>query len=68
MEYKIKATVIEEYEKIFTVDATSEEEAKNYVKNQEYSYSSSEGIKSTDEDNFIGTEDIYNIEIVEQLK
>lgn len=64
MEYKIKATVIEEYEKIFTVDANSEEEAKNYVQNQEYSYSSSEGIKSIDEDNFIGTEDIYNIEII----
>jgi len=64
MEYRIKATVIEEYEKIFTVDANSEEEAKNYVQNQEYSYSSSEGIKSIDEDSFIGTEDIYNIEII----
>ena len=64
MEYRIKATVIEEYEKIFTVDANSEEDAKNYVQNQEYSYSSSEGIKSIDEDNFIGTEDIYNIEII----
>lgn len=64
MEYKIKATVIEEYEKIFTVDANSEEDAKNFVQNQEYSYSSSEGIKSIDEDNFIGTEDIYNVEII----
>lgn len=64
MEYKIKATVIEEYEKIFTVDANSEEEAKNYVQNQEYSYSSSEGIKNIDEDNFIGTEDIYNVEVI----
>jgi len=64
MEYRIKATVIEEYEKIFTVDANSEEEAKNYVQNQEYSYSSSEGIKSIDEDSFIGTEDIYNVEII----
>lgn len=64
MEYKVKATVIEEYEKIFTVNANSEEDAKNCVQNQEYSFSSSEGIKSIDEDNFIGTEDIYNVEII----
>ena len=62
MEYKVKATVIEEYEKIFTVDANSKEDAKNYVQTQEYS--SSEGIKSLDEDSFIGIDDIYNIEII----
>lgn len=64
MEYKVKATVIEEYEKIFLVEATSKEEAKNCVQNQEYSYSSSKGIKSLDEDSFIGIDDIYNIEII----
>ena len=64
MEYKVKATVIEEYEKIFTVDATSEEEAKEFVQDQWYSFSSSEGIKSLDEDSFIGIDDIYNIEII----
>ena len=64
MEYKVKATVIEEYEKIFTVDANSKEEAKNCVQNQEYSYSSSKGIKSIDEDSFIGIDDIYNVEII----
>ena len=64
MEYKVKATVIEEYEKIFTVDANSKEEAKNCVQNQEYSYSSSKGIKNINEDNFIGIDDIYNIEII----
>ena len=63
MEYKVKATVIEEYEKIFTVDATSEEEAKEFVQEQRYSFSA-EGIKSIDEDNFIGIDDIYNIEII----
>ena len=62
MEYKVKATVIEEYEKIFTVDADSKEDAKNYVQNQEYS--SSKGIKSLDEDSFIGIDDIYNVEII----
>lgn len=64
MEYKIKATVIEEYEKIFTVDANSKEEAKEFVQDQRYSFSSSEGIKSLDEDSFIGIDDIYNIEII----
>lgn len=64
MEYKVKATVIEEYEKIFTVDANSKEEAKEFVQDQRYSYSSSEGIKSLDEDSFIGIDDIYNIEII----
>ena len=64
MEYKVKATVIEEYEKIFTVDADSKEDAKNYVQNQEDFYSSYKGIKSIDEDNFIGIDDIYNIEII----
>ena len=64
MKYKVKATVIEEYEKIFTVDANYKEDAKNYVQNQEYSYSSSKGIKSLDEDSFIGIDDIYNIEII----
>ena len=63
MEYKIKATVIEEYEKIFTVDATSEEEAKEFVQDQRYSFSA-KGIKSIDEDSFIGIYDIYNIEII----
>lgn len=64
MEYKVKATVIEEYEKIFTVDANSKEEAKEFVQDQRYSFSSSEGIKSLDEDSFIGIDDIYNIEII----
>lgn len=64
MEYKVKATVIEEYEKIFTVDANSKEEAKEFVQDQQYSFSSSEGIKSLDEDSFIGIDDIYNIEII----
>ena len=64
MEYKVKATVIEEYEKIFLVEAASKEEAKNCVQNQEYSYSSSKGIKSIDEDSFIGIDDIYNVEII----
>lgn len=64
MEYKVKATVIEEYEKIFTVDADSKEEAKEFVQYQRYSFSSSEGIKSLDEDSFIGIDDIYNIEII----
>ena len=64
MEYKVKATVIEEYEKIFTVDANSKEEAKEFVQDQRYSYSSSEGIKSLDEDSFIGIDDIYNVEII----
>ena len=64
MEYKVKATVIEEYEKIFTVDANSKEDAKNCVQNQEYSYSSSKGIKNINEDNFIGIDDICNIEII----
>lgn len=64
MEYKVKATVIEEYEKIFTVDANSKEDAKNCVQNQEYSYSSSKGIKNINEDNFIGIDDIYNVEII----
>ena len=64
MKYKVKATVIEEYEKIFTVDANSKEDAKNYVQNQEYSYSSSKGIESIDKDSFIGINDIYNIEII----
>lgn len=64
MEYKVKATVIEEYEKIFTVDADSKEEAKEFVQDQRYSFSSSEGIKSLDEDSFIGIDDIYNIEII----
>ena len=63
MEYKVKATVIEEYEKIFTVDATSEEEAKEFVQDQRYSFSA-KGIKSIDEDSFIGIYDIYNIEII----
>lgn len=64
MEYKVKATVMEEYEKIFTVDANSKEEAKEFVQDQRYSFSSSEGIKSLDEDSFIGIDDIYNIEII----
>lgn len=64
MEYKVKATVMEEYEKIFTVDANSKEDAKNCVQNQEYSYSSSKGIKNINEDNFIGIDDIYNVEII----
>ena len=64
MEYKVKATVIEEYENIFTVNADSKEDAKDYLQNQEYSYSSSKGIKSLDEDSFIGIDDIYNIEII----
>ena len=64
MEYKVKATVIEEYEKIFTVDANSKEEAKEFVQDQRYSFSSSKGIKSLDEDSFIGIYDIYNIEII----
>lgn len=64
MEYKVKATVIEEYEKIFTVDANSKEEAKEFVQDQRYSFSSSEGIKSLDEDSFIGIDDIYNVEII----
>lgn len=64
MEYKVKATVIEEYEKIFTVDANSKDEAKEFVQDQRYSFSSSEGIKSLDEDSFIGIDDIYNIEII----
>lgn len=64
MEYKVKATVIEEYEKIFTVDANSKEEAKEFIQDQRYSFSSSEGIKSLDEDNFIGIDDIYNVEII----
>lgn len=64
MEYKVKATVIEEYEKIFTVDANSKEEAKEFVQDQRYSFSSSEGIKNLDEDSFIGIDDIYNIEII----
>lgn len=64
MEYKVKATVIEEYEKIFTVDANSKEDAKEFVQDQRYSFSSSEGIKSLDEDSFIGIDDIYNIEII----
>lgn len=63
MEYKVKATVIEEYEKIFTVDATSKEEAKEFVQDQQYSFSC-EGIKNIDEDSFIGIDDIYNIEII----
>lgn len=63
MEYKVKATVIEEYEKIFTVDADSKEEAKEFVQDQQYSFSC-EGIKSIDEDSFIGIDDIYNIEII----
>lgn len=64
MEYKVKATVIEEYEKIFTVDANSKEEAKEFVQDQRYSFSSSKGIKSLDEDSFIGIYDIYNVEII----
>ena len=64
MEYKVKATVIEEYEKIFTVDADSKEDAKNYVQNQECFYYSCKGIKSIDKDSFIGINDIYNIEII----
>ena len=64
MEYKVKATVIEEYEKIFTVDANSKEDAKEFVPDKRYSFSSSEGIKSLDEDSFIGIDDIYNIEII----
>lgn len=63
MEYKVKATVIEEYEKIFTVDANSKEEAKEFVQDQRYSFSA-EGIKNIDEDNFIGIYDIYNVEII----
>ena len=64
MEYKVKATVIEEYEKIVTVDADSKEKAKEFVQDQRYSFSSSEGIKSLDEDSFIGIDDIYNVEII----
>ena len=64
MKYKVKATVIEEYEKIFTVDANSKEDAKDCVKNQECFYSSCKGIKNIDEDSFIGIDDIYNIEII----
>ena len=64
MEYKVKATVMEEYEKIFIVDANSKEEAKEFVQDQRYSFSSSEGIKSLDEDSFIGIYDIYNVEII----
>lgn len=63
MEYKVKATVLEEYQKIFLVDATSEEEAREFVQDQRYS-SYGNGITSIHTDEFYGIEDIYDVEII----